>query len=68
MFDREFPLIIGILGPLRAGFFTAGGSPRARRAGPLAWPSPSGPPGRQWLRAQGWVPKMLSAERSLRSA
>jgi hypothetical protein len=43
------------------------GSPRASRAWPLAWPSPSGPPGRQWLRAQGWVPKMLSAERSLRS-
>jgi hypothetical protein len=36
-----------------------GGSPRAYRA----WPWPSGPPGRQWLRAQGWVPKMLSAER-----
>jgi hypothetical protein len=28
-----------------------------------SWPSPSGPPGRQWLRAQGWVLKMLSAER-----
>jgi hypothetical protein len=40
-----------------------GGSPRADRAWPLAWPSPSGPPGRQRLRAQGWVPKMLSAER-----
>ncbi len=43
-----------------------GGLPRAHRAWPLAWPSPSGPPGRQRLRAQGWVPKMLSAERSER--
>jgi hypothetical protein len=39
------------------------GSPRAFRAWPLAWPSPSGPQGRQRLHAQGWVPKMLSAER-----
>ncbi len=29
----------------------------------LAWPSPSGPLGRQWLRAQGWVLKILSAQR-----
>jgi hypothetical protein len=26
---------------------------RAFRAWPLAWPSPSGPQGRRWLRAQG---------------
>jgi len=42
---------------------TCGGSPRALGAWPLAWSSPSGPQGRQRLRAQGWVPKMLSAKR-----
>ena len=42
-------------------------SSRGFQAWPLAWPSLSGPPGRQRLCAQGWVPKMLSAKRSLRS-
>ena len=31
---------------------TVGGSPRALRAWPLAWPLPSGPLGRQRLRGQ----------------
>ena len=33
------------------------------RAWPSAWPSPSGPLGWQRLRVQGWVLKILSAER-----
>ena len=37
------------------------GSPRAVRAWPPAWPCPSGPPGRQWLRGQGRV-RSLSGE------
>jgi hypothetical protein len=40
-----------------------GGSPRASWAWPLAWPSSSGPPDLRRLRTQGWVPKMLAAER-----
>ncbi len=41
---------------------TVQGSPRAHRAWPSAWPSPSGPLGRQRLRVQGWVLKILSAQ------
>jgi len=39
----------------------------ARSGRAPARPSPLGPPDRQRPRAQGWVPKMLSAERFLRS-
>jgi hypothetical protein len=39
-------------------------SPRAFRAWPVAWPSPSGPPGRQRSPAlKGGVPKIVSAKR-----
>jgi len=42
---------------------------RRARSGPGLWPGPrrQARQGRQRLRAQGWVPKMLSAERFLRS-
>jgi hypothetical protein len=47
----------------------AGGPPRACRAWPLAWPSPSGPPGRQRVRtSQGPGPgvKVLPASEASR--